>query len=202
MKRKVTRQRIKKNDEAVDNRIFVSNLNFKVNDDIIKEALKEYGNISNIKWFTSGGQFAGKGVITFETVEQANKALQADGKEVLGRPLFVRNWTKEPPGSSAIKTTLHLSRPPSQRNVKLPGATAVYVTNLPFEVKEDQTRNLFSECGNIREIRWVEKAGKFTGSCFIEYETSEELDKAVAKNGVLFEGRPLRIDYAKPRRHN
>jgi RNA recognition motif-containing protein len=73
----------------------------------------------------------------------------------------------------------------------------LYVGNLTYSVDEAQLRELFSNYGDVKDVRVIERKG----FGFVEFETVEEAEKAMeALNGTEFEGRTLRIDEARPPR--
>jgi RNA recognition motif-containing protein len=73
----------------------------------------------------------------------------------------------------------------------------LYVGNLTYSVDEAQLKELFSNYGDVKDVRVIERKG----FGFVEFETVEEAEKAMeALNGTEFEGRTLRIDEARPPR--
>ena len=79
---------------------------------------------------------------------------------------------------------------------KPPGTTTVFLGNLSFDVDESVVRGLFGECGEVKEVRWVEKDGVFKGCGFVEFLDTEATDLAVKFNGREVMGRPMRVDYS------
>lgn len=61
---------------------------------------------------------------------------------------------------------------------------------------EPTIRDVFKECGDITDIRWVEKDGQFLGCGFVEFAESWSTDEAVKFNGMDVLGRPMRVDYS------
>jgi len=73
----------------------------------------------------------------------------------------------------------------------------LYVGNLKYSVTNEELKELFSGYGEVKNVNIIE--GKGFG--FVEMSSSEEADKA--KDGLNdndFEGRPLKIDEARPPR--
>jgi RNA recognition motif-containing protein len=71
----------------------------------------------------------------------------------------------------------------------------LYVGNLTYSVKEDQLKGLFSQFGDVKDVRIIERKG----FGFVEMGTPEEAEKAKeALNETEFEGRTLKIDEARP----
>ncbi len=73
----------------------------------------------------------------------------------------------------------------------------LYVGNLKYSVTNDELKELFSSYGEVKNVNIIE--GKGFG--FVEMSSSEEAEKAKeALNNNDFEGRPLKIDEARPPR--
>ncbi|QYZ78100.1 RNA-binding protein [Methanofollis formosanus] len=73
----------------------------------------------------------------------------------------------------------------------------LYVGNLTYSVTEDQLEELFSQYGDVKSVRVIERKG----FGFVEMGTPEEAESAKeALNETEFEGRTLRIDEARPPR--
>lgn len=72
--------------------------------------------------------------------------------------------------------------------------------NIPYDISEEQLKNVFSEVGNVIQIRLVNDrdSGKFKGYGFCEYEDPETAASAVRNlNEVEVGGRALRLDFAE-----
>jgi RNA recognition motif-containing protein len=73
----------------------------------------------------------------------------------------------------------------------------LYVGNLSYSVTNEQLEELFSEHGEVKEVRIIE--GKGFG--FVEMSSTTEAEKAKeALDGFDFEGRTLKVDEARPPR--
>jgi len=73
----------------------------------------------------------------------------------------------------------------------------LYVGNLKYSVTNDELKNAFSSYGEVKNVNIIE--GKGFG--FVEMSSSEEAVKAKdGLNNTEFEGRPLKIDEARPPR--
>jgi RNA recognition motif-containing protein len=73
----------------------------------------------------------------------------------------------------------------------------LYVGNLSYSVNNQQLEELFANQGTVKSVNIIE--GKGFG--FVEMSSSEEAGKAKdALNDTDFEGRPLKIDEARPPR--
>lgn len=73
----------------------------------------------------------------------------------------------------------------------------LYVGNLKYSVTNDQLNEIFANHGEVKSVNIIE--GKGFG--FVEMSSPEEAGKAKdALNDTDFEGRPLKIDEARPPR--
>ncbi len=73
----------------------------------------------------------------------------------------------------------------------------VYVGNLNYSVNNQQLEELFANYGTVKSVNIIE--GKGFG--FVEMSSSEEAESAKqALNDTEFNGRPLKIDEARPQK--
>jgi len=73
----------------------------------------------------------------------------------------------------------------------------VYVGNLNYSVNNEQLEELFANHGTVKSVNIIE--GKGFG--FVETSSSEEAEAAKqALNDTEFNGRPLKIDEARPQK--
>ena len=77
----------------------------------------------------------------------------------------------------------------------------IYVGNLPFSVDQDKLKELFSEFGDITEAVVISDkySGRSKGFGFVTFAEDAFAQKAIeAMNGKDLEGRPLKVNEAKP----
>jgi len=77
----------------------------------------------------------------------------------------------------------------------------VYVGNLSFDSTEDSLRGLFEQYGTVHSANVItdRNTGRSRGFGFVEMDT-EGADAAIAAlDGTDFDGRPLKVNEAKPR---
>jgi cold-inducible RNA-binding protein len=81
-------------------------------------------------------------------------------------------------------------------------STKLYVGNLPFDITEEDLRNLLAPHGPVNEIAVVmdKITGRPRGFAFAEMNTSEAATAAIqALNGKDWKGRALTVNEARPR---
>lgn len=81
-------------------------------------------------------------------------------------------------------------------------ATKLYVGNLPYEVTEDQLKELFSPHGTVVSVNLItdRQTGRSKGFAFVEMGGEEAAKAAIeALNDKEFDGRKLTVNEARPR---
>jgi len=78
----------------------------------------------------------------------------------------------------------------------------IYVGNLNFRTDEQQVRELFSQFGTVDRVSLItdRETGRSKGFGFVEMSNDAEGKAAIAAlDGKEHDGRPLRVNEAKPR---
>jgi cold-inducible RNA-binding protein len=78
----------------------------------------------------------------------------------------------------------------------------LYLGNLPFDVTEDDLRNMLSQHGPVNEVAVVmdKFSGRARGFAFATMNTQEAATAAIqALNGKAWKGRTLTVNEARPR---
>ena len=75
-------------------------------------------------------------------------------------------------------------------------AKRLYVGNLNYRTTEDALREVFGECGTVKEVTIID--GKGFG--FVEYDSDDSATKAIENlNGIEVDEREIRVDVAHER---
>ena len=77
----------------------------------------------------------------------------------------------------------------------------LFVGNLPYSTTEDQLNELFSQYGQLTEVKLItdRMTGRSRGIAFVEFANEEEAAAAVeAVNGYEMDGRALMVNVARP----
>lgn len=85
------------------------------------------------------------------------------------------------------------------------GKTKLYIGNLPYtDVTEDALKKRFEDFGEVSFIRLItdRETGDFRGFAFIEMDTADANNAMSNLDGSDFEGRPMRVNVAKPREND
>jgi cold-inducible RNA-binding protein len=81
-------------------------------------------------------------------------------------------------------------------------AVRLYIGNLPFSITDQDLKDLFAQSGNVVSASVISDrdTGRSRGFAFVEMDTQEEADAAIAKfNGYDFSGRQLTVNIARPK---
>jgi RNA recognition motif-containing protein len=77
----------------------------------------------------------------------------------------------------------------------------IYIGNLPFNVSDEQVRDLFSREGTVHSVKLINnpETGKTRGFGFVKMEHYEAISAIRAFNGTEFGGRILLVNDARER---
>ncbi len=79
----------------------------------------------------------------------------------------------------------------------------IYVGNLPYDIGEDELRDIFSQFGEVSKVNIImdKFSGQPKGFGFVEMPNDSEADEAIkALNDSALKGRNIKVNQAKPRR--
>ncbi len=79
----------------------------------------------------------------------------------------------------------------------------IYVGNLPYDIGEDELRDVFSQFGEVSKVNIImdKLSGQPKGFGFVEMPNDSEADEAIkALNDSALKGRNIKVNQAKPRR--
>ena len=79
----------------------------------------------------------------------------------------------------------------------------LYVGNLPYSATEQTIQSKFAACGTVESVKLItdRDTGRSKGFGFIEMGSEAETQAAIETlNDTDFDGRPLRVNEAKPQK--
>jgi RNA recognition motif-containing protein len=81
------------------------------------------------------------------------------------------------------------------------GPMKLYVGNLPYNISDDQLRDMFAKFGIPDSARVItdRDSGQSKGFGFVEFHDGEIAKQALSLNGTDFGGRALTVNEARPR---
>mmetsp|Transcript_118094 Transcript_118094/g.164487 ORF Transcript_118094/g.164487 Transcript_118094/m.164487 type:complete len:391 (-) Transcript_118094:255-1427(-) len=180
------------------NAIFLGNLSWSIDEEQVRKAFGECGEIVRVKFLERDGQFMGKAFVDFDSVESATKAVALDGTDLAGRPARI-NFSKPREKKEGWESTGKPQRTYKPQNPKPEGCVELFVGNLPWSITDEKIAAFFEPAGTVTNTRWLNdrESGEFKGVGFVTLETTEQVDKAVAQlAGEYLDGRQVRLDYA------
>ena len=154
--------------------------------------------------FPDSGKFNGIAFITFAEETAAKAAVAYDGEYWERCQLKIREYKRgnggagSGPDGDGDGTGRKKSKLVGKRQ-KVEGSTTAYVGNLDWETQEATIRDLFAEC-SIKSVRFGRDAGgKFKGFVHVEFDTEDDLERAIRSDGTVINGRPCAIHYSESR---
>ncbi|XP_057769631.1 uncharacterized protein LOC130989623 [Salvia miltiorrhiza] len=88
-----------------------------------------------------------------------------------------------------------MSQPLEQHSADHAKGVEVFVGGLPRTIDEEKIREVFSDCGDIVEVRMIkDQNGNTKGFCFVRFSTKESAARAVReKTGILLDGKKIGV---------
>lgn len=166
--------------------VFVSNLDFTVDDDKLKEVFSQFGTVADVRLVRSyKGLSKGFGYIEFNDMESAKKALKNDRMKIGERPCFISELNKK----VGFKFTT------AQEKNKL------FVSNIDMEVTSDQLKEIFSKHGDLKDVRLVTyRNGHSKGCAYIEFADELGASNGLKANGLLVGQKNIKVEISNPKR--
>lgn len=187
-------------------KVHMGNLNYAITDQDISEFFQGYGEIQEVFWICNKHtqRFSGMGFITFDSVNNAKRAVDEKHEtECMGRRIklnFAREY-KERPERQDRGPKLRPVKPLSERPAE---PYTVFIGNLSYDVTDESMTSYAEEKageGTVSAVRWItdRDSGEFKGAGYIDFATTDAVDAFVTLNGAVWMGRQLRVDYAVPK---
>ncbi|NXT30231.1 NUCL protein, partial [Syrrhaptes paradoxus] len=166
--------------------LFVGNLTPTKDYDELKTGIKEFFGKKNIEVSDIRiGASKRFGYVDFPSAEDLDKALQMNGKKLMGLE---------------VKLEKAKSKEMMKENKKERDARTLFVKNLPYRLTEDEMREVFENAIEIRIV--MNKEGNSKGMAYVEFKTEAEADKALEeKQGTEVDGRAMVIDFTGEKSH-
>ncbi|XP_055911341.1 squamous cell carcinoma antigen recognized by T-cells 3 [Eupeodes corollae] len=151
-------------------RIFISNLDYNLNEDEVKEQLTEL-RISSINLIRSAnGRSRGFGYVELEDETEVDKAIKLDRKLISGRPIYISSVLRDKEKRQKFKFSDGLE------------PKKLFVKGLPPDSKKEEVEVMFGSFGKLHDVRLVfHKSGKFKGIAYVEFEEEKSASTALMK---------------------
>jgi len=159
----------------------------------VRDFFKDCGTILSTECpMGEDGRSSGTAFVKFAKRSDLDAAIALDGQLWPG----TERWLKiqegaDKPSRSSFATEVG-ERPE--------GCDTVFVGNLPWDVEEEQMREIFSAAGEVSSVRFATgEDGGFRGFGHVSFYDGNHVDAAVKLAGTQLNGRAIRVDFAPPR---
>ena len=172
-------------------KIYVKGLPWVATEKEVRDFFKACGKISSVELpMGEDGRSSGTAFVIFAERSELDKALELDGQYWPG----TERWLKIQEGFEKS------DRKSFGTGVRPEGCDTVFVGNLPFDVEEEQLREVFASAGTVDRVRFaMAEDGSFKGFAHVQFTDGDATDEAVKLAGTDINGRAIRVDYAPPR---
>ncbi|XP_040896387.1 nucleolin isoform X5 [Toxotes jaculatrix] len=160
--------------------LFVGNLNSNKDFEEIKSSLRKFFSKNSLEVADVRlGASKKFGYVDFASEEDMQKALELNGKKIMGQEL---------------KLDKARSKDSSQEGKKERDARTLFVKNLPFSATADDLREVFEAAVDVRLPPG--QNGSNRGIAYIEFQTEAEAEKMLEEaQGADVQGRSIMVDY-------
>jgi len=165
----------------------------------LRDALSSAGEITEIKFVTNpDGSFWGTAFVSFADEESANRAVEMNGLDILGRPAKIQLPREDTQRGDNQGRNAKKDRFETPHKQKEEGCLTVFLGNVDDSVEDKDITELFKDCGEITDVRWVmnKQTNSFKGCGFVQFADTSSTDEAIKLHGSTLKGRKVRIDYA------
>merc|ERR1711957_1042528 len=160
-----SRSRSEKSDKDQCSELFVRNLPWKADEQVVSEYFSKFGKVENVKilYDRQTGKAKGIGFVNFASRSDAENTISnGDDLEIDGRKVEVNysNQRKERPSFGGRDDRRGDDRRDDRRGddrreerAPNPESKCIFVGNLSFKTDEGSIRDFFDGCGNIDDVR-------------------------------------------------
>ena len=191
-KQKHGAQKKEKNDnqESASSELFVGNLSWNVDDNMLHDTFSQYGTVTRAKVLVKDGKSRGIGFVDFETRAEAEAAVEAlNESELDGRNIRVKFSEESHPKNDRRET-----------NPDAEGSQTIFIGNVGFNTTKDTLWEFFEQYGSINDLRLAtDRDGNPRGFAHCEFATPEDAKKSLAAHGQKVDGRAIRVDLSAPK---
>ena len=199
-------------------KVYVGNLSWQIDDESLKRAFVDIGEIKSIVWMEEKltKKFLGAGVVEFHSEEEATKAVENSGRMVLKRECKIRRWeqrgntAEERKAAAERGESLPNSNQKEKNKKKFPemgekphGCYTLFMGNLDFNMTDDFIWDFFKQNAGVEmiKVRWLENrdTGEFRGQGYADFKKGEIDQAATLHNTPCMGGRPIKLDWQAPR---
>ncbi|RVE47459.1 hypothetical protein evm_007870 [Chilo suppressalis] len=169
--------------------LFVSNLEFKIDEQKLRDILSKFGDIVSLRVKSGNKAFGGSiCYCQYKTPVCVEEALKHDRTPLEGRPMFFSHYS-----AKKVKTGFKYSTETEKNKL--------FIKNLPYShCTKESLAEIFDKYGKLKDVRVVTfKDGKPKGLAYVEYEDEASASQAIAgTNGMLLGDRHIEVAVSQP----
>eukprot|EP00428_Durinskia_dybowskii_P044113 CAMPEP_0170343062 /NCGR_PEP_ID=MMETSP0116_2-20130129/72700_1 /TAXON_ID=400756 /ORGANISM="Durinskia baltica, Strain CSIRO CS-38" /LENGTH=440 /DNA_ID=CAMNT_0010596703 /DNA_START=55 /DNA_END=1377 /DNA_ORIENTATION=- len=175
-------------EQAQGRRVYVGNLSWDVNWNILKDHMRQAGEVVHAEVMCEpSGRSKGCGVVEYATEQDAQTAISTlTHSELNGRTIFVRE-DRETSSASGPKT----GPPPPGRTSQNSG---VYVWNLSYDTSWQDLKDHMRKAGNVDQATILTTDGNSAGIGVVYYQKPSEAARAIRElQDTVLKGRQIKL---------
>ncbi|KAM0960935.1 hypothetical protein ACFX13_020699 [Malus domestica] len=172
--------------------LFVGNLNFRIEEHDVRNFFKDAGEVVDVRFASDPeGKFKGFGHVEFATAEEAKKALEFNGSELLGRDVRL-DLARERGEKGAYTPTGSESN--SHQKGPRGASKTIFIRGFDSSLGEDEIRSslqeVFSSCGEITRVSIPKdyETGASKGMAYMDFTDADSFTKALGLDGRVMIG--------------
>jgi nucleolin len=189
--------------------LFLKNLSWNTNDDMIREFFGNYGEVTNVKvlFDRNTGKARGLGFVEFSKRSEAQSALNDLANLVVDGRQLTATFSDQKPENNNSQGGFRQNNNNNGFNNNRGGSSnyggekfTAFVGNLGFKTNENSVKKFFQDCGSVTDVRIAKnEEGRSKGFCHVDFDSAEAVEKAKSKAGQELDGREIRVDASTPR---
>ncbi len=180
--------------DGKEHKIYVKGLPWLASEAEVRDFFKGCGTILSTECpMGEDGRSSGTAFVKFSKRSELDAAVALDGQLWPG----TERWLKIQEGADKPNRSSFGGAEVGERPE---GCDTVFVGNLPWDVEEEQMREIFSAAGEVSSVRFATgEDGGFRGFGHVSFYDGNHVDEAVKLAGTQLNGRAIRVDFAPPR---
>ncbi|MCJ1352343.1 MAG: hypothetical protein MMC33_002327 [Icmadophila ericetorum] len=185
--------------------LFVGSLSWNVDEDWLTREFESFGELSGVRIIMDrdSGRSKGYGYVEFVNAADAAKAhKEMTGAVIDNRPINVDFAVPRKESGANDYQNRSNDRAKSFGDEISPPSDTLFVGNLPFDANEDMVGQEFGNHATVIGVRMPTDpdTGRLKGYGYVQFGSIEDAQTAFdGMKGAAISGRPIRLDFGKPR---
>lgn len=181
-------------EQAQGRRVYVGNLSWDVNWNILKDHMRQAGEVVHAEVMSEpSGRSKGCGVVEYATEQEAQTAISTlTHTELNGRTIFVREDRETSSASGPRSTGPPATGRPNQNS-------GVYVWNLSYDTSWQDLKDHMRKAGNVDQATILTTDGNSAGIGVVYYQKPSEAARAIRElQDTMLKGRQIKLREDRP----